>query len=52
MNLFEYFNKNPEASKIFNESMGIYSEIDASNILNNYDFSSFNKIADIGGGVW
>jgi hypothetical protein len=50
INLFEYFNKNPEASKIFNESMGIYSEIDASNILNNYDFSSFNKIADIGGG--
>ncbi|MDP3012009.1 MAG: methyltransferase, partial [Candidatus Hydromicrobium sp.] len=50
MNLFEYLSKTPDASKIFNESMDIYSEMDADKIMESYDFSGFNKIADIGGG--
>ena len=50
MNLFEYLKKSPDASKIFNESMDIYSEMDACKIIKSYNFTGFNKIADIGGG--
>jgi hypothetical protein len=50
MNLFEYLSKNPDASKIFNESMNIYSEMDADRLIRSYDFTGFNKIVDIGGG--
>lgn len=49
MNLFEYLTKNPEASQTFSKAMGIYTQNNAKVILDNYDFSSNNAIADIGG---
>jgi len=50
MNLFKYLSENLQASQTFNECMDIYSEVDADNIIRSYDFSVFDKIADIGGG--
>jgi predicted transcriptional regulator len=49
INLFEYLAKNPEASQIFSEAMGIYTCNSVKAILDNYEFSSYNIIADIGG---
>jgi predicted transcriptional regulator len=49
MNLFEYLTKNPEASQTFSKAMGIYTQNNAKAVLDNYDFSSNNMIADIGG---
>ncbi len=50
MNLFEYLAHNPEASQTFNEAMGIYTQNSATVVLDNYDFSSYRVIADVGGG--
>jgi len=49
MNLFEYLTKNPEASQTFSKAMGVYTLNNIKAVLDNYDFSSNNVIADIGG---
>jgi len=49
INLFEYLRKNFEASQIFSEAMGVYTRSQIKAVLDNYDFSSFRTIADIGG---
>ena len=49
MNLFEYLADNPEASHTFSEAMGVYTQNGAKGVLENYDFSSYRIIADIGG---
>ncbi len=49
MNLFEYLTKNPESSKTFSKAMGTFTQKIIKLVLDNYDFSSYNLIADIGG---
>lgn len=48
--LFEYFEKHPEAGKIFNQAMSSTSAIYNSAIVADYDFSSIKTLVDIGGG--
>jgi ubiquinone/menaquinone biosynthesis C-methylase UbiE len=50
MNVWEYFAKHPENAKLFNQSMTDLTRLAEEAITSAYDFSSFNKIADLGGG--
>ena len=45
-----YLAQNPEASRIFGEAMTAKAQGHIAAIINSYDFSGFNVIADIGGG--
>lgn len=48
--IFEYLNENPEKARIFDEAMvGIHGR-ESDLILNAYDFSGVDTLADIGGG--
>jgi len=48
--IYEYLNHHPDESDLFNRSMSNLSDISLTPILQAYDFSRFNTIADIGGG--
>ncbi len=50
MGPFEYYNQKPEASQIFQQALSGLTQIINSQILANYDFSSIQKIVDVGGG--
>lgn len=52
-NIFEYAGKNSEYSKVFNNAMSSYSAMHTAMVLealNEYDFSNFSQICEIGGG--
>lgn len=51
MNAFEYFQKNPPASKAFDGAMRSITRQSAGAILDAYDFSGISSIADVGGGT-
>lgn len=48
--LFEYLKLNPEAAELFNKAMTSITMQEIKAILEAYDFSGIQKIADIGGG--
>jgi hypothetical protein len=48
--IWAYLAQNPEASRIFNEAMTAKAHGHVAGILETYDFSGFDVIADIGGG--
>jgi hypothetical protein len=48
--LWGYLAQNPEASRIFGEAMTAKAQGHIAGIINTYDFSGFDVIADIGGG--
>jgi hypothetical protein len=50
MNIWDYYAQNPEAGKLFDRSMTNVTETLLEAIINNYDFSSFNTVVDVGGG--
>jgi tRNA A58 N-methylase Trm61 len=50
MNLFEYYEKNSESGRTFNDGMRVFTKVDIELILENYNFGGFTKIIDIGGG--
>ncbi len=50
MGPFEYYNQNPQAGQIFQEALKGLTEVVNSEILSSYDFSSIQKIVDVGGG--
>lgn len=50
MNAFEYLGKNPPASKAFDAAMRCLTAQTSPAILDAYDFSEFDKVADIAGG--
>ncbi len=50
MPVFEYFQKNPESSEIFNGAMTSFASNMHSAVVGAYDFSGFKKIVDVGGG--
>jgi SAM-dependent methyltransferase len=47
---WDYFGKHPEYAQIFNQSMTEVSRVVAPAVARAYDFSSFSKIVDVGGG--
>ncbi|MDP1621187.1 MAG: methyltransferase [Bacteroidales bacterium] len=48
--IYDFLRENPEESALFDKSMSNLSDLGLAPILNAYDFSAFNLIADIGGG--
>jgi len=48
--IYDYLSENSEESEIFDRSMTNLTELSIEPILSVYDFSKFNRIADIGGG--
>ena len=48
--VFDYFNQNPEAAEIFNNAMTDMSKGTAMPVVEAYDFSNIETIADIAGG--
>ncbi len=51
MNLFEYYEAHPKSGQTFNEGMYITTRPDIPAILNTYDFSPFDNIVEVGGGL-
>lgn len=47
---FEYFPRNPEAARLFDEAMTSLSASEVGAILAAYDFSKYKKIIDVAGG--
>ena len=47
---FDYFWSNEKAGKVFNDAMTSNSAFSSFAVVNAYDFSSFKKLIDIGGG--
>ena len=50
MSLSEYHNENPHVGEIFDRMMTEYSVIQKDAVLAAYDFSSINKLVDVGSG--
>ena len=48
--VFEYFEKNPEAGRIFDRAMTSFSGLAAKAVVEAYDFSGINTLIDIAGG--
>lgn len=48
--LFNYMHHNPEVSQIFNDGMTSFSQIVSKGVLEAYDFSGIQILADIAGG--
>lgn len=48
--VFDYFNQNPEAGRIFNNAMTDMSKATAQPVIEVYDFSGIGTLADIAGG--
>lgn len=48
--IFEWFSTHQEEAEIFNGAMTSFSSTTAAAVVDAYDFSSFTRIADIGGG--
>jgi SAM-dependent methyltransferase len=51
MGAWEYFGANPEYGAVFFEGMGNLSELETEPVVAACDFSRFNRIVDVGGGV-
>jgi hypothetical protein len=50
MPAYKYFAQNPEFAKLFNDAMTSLTASEVFAIPESYDFSSFDKIVDVGGG--
>jgi hypothetical protein len=50
VDIWKYFQQNPEDGAVFNDSMSSMTAVVNEKITSLYDFSRFNKIVDIGGG--
>jgi len=50
MPIFEYFKRNPEEARVFDDAMTALSSIDGPAIADAYDFSSIRSVVDVAGG--
>lgn len=50
MDVWKYFQQNPEDAAVFNDSMSSMTAATNEAITSLYDFSGFNKLVDVGGG--
>jgi SAM-dependent methyltransferase len=51
MGIFEYFSGHPEAAVNFNNAMTDLSQDDCPTVVASYDFSRFERVVDVGGGM-
>ncbi|HJS51994.1 MAG TPA: methyltransferase [Pyrinomonadaceae bacterium] len=51
MDIWQYFQKDPEKAENFNRYMAASSELLNQAISTQYDFSSYKKLIDVGGGI-
>ena len=49
-NVFELFSESPEEAEVFNKSMTAFSSVVVDPIVEAYDFSWIDRMADVGGG--
>jgi len=49
--VWEYFAAHPDKGQIFNQAMAARAQAVVAGVIANYDFSAFDRIADIGGGL-
>ncbi len=49
--LFDYLEREPEASHCFNTAMAELSSLSIGAIVKSYDFSGFQRVVDVGGGT-
>jgi hypothetical protein len=49
MTIFEYFTKNPDADRVFNDAMTGWTNRLVGAVLDTYDFSPFHTVVDVGG---
>ena len=50
MGVFEYFARNPEKGKVFDEAMTSFSSLEIPAVVSAYDFSGIGKLVDVAGG--
>ena len=50
MSVFEFFSKNPEEARIFDDAMTNLSAIDGPAVADAYNFEGINSIVDVAGG--
>lgn len=50
VDIWTYFQRNPEDAAVFNDSMSSVTAAANEEIMTRYDFSGFKKVVDIGGG--
>lgn len=50
VDIWKYFQQNPEDAAVFNDSMSGMTGVVNEKITSLYDFSRFNKVVDVGGG--
>ncbi len=50
VDIWTYFQQNPEDGAVFNNSMSSVTEVTNEAITSRYDFSGFDRIVDVGGG--
>jgi hypothetical protein len=50
MHAFQYFSKNPEAARIFNQAMTDLSRLDSPAIAASYSFEGIGSVMDVAGG--
>lgn len=48
---FDFYSKNEQISATFNQAMAAFSQMVSDAVVSSYDFSSYRKIVDVGGGV-
>ena len=48
---YDYLGRNPQAADLFNAGMGEFSQKEDQAIADQYDFSPFSRICDVGGGT-
>jgi O-methyltransferase/methyltransferase family protein len=48
--VFDYFNRNPAAGKVFDEAMTGFSSMEIAPVVAAYDFSGIQKLVDVAGG--
>lgn len=48
---WEYFMSNPEYGAVFGQGMANLSELETDAVVGAYDYSQFDKIVDVGGGI-
>jgi hypothetical protein len=48
--LWEYLERDPDAARVFNQSMSRVASANAAALVSNYDLSSVRRLVDVGGG--
>ncbi|MBF2014477.1 MAG: methyltransferase [Rivularia sp. T60_A2020_040] len=50
MNVFEYYEQNPQPAEIFDRAMTSYSVVENAGVISDYDFTGIKTLVDVAGG--